>query len=540
MMLNRRSFMKTMAVAGGAMALEPVRISASRFQASGFFGTHPFIDNHPDAVFIMRTGVDADTDHDAIKQAGLEFARSAIVPRENGVPLTHLVPIKPNIRVDPGLVAKSATVGPNFVGTNVYFTEGVIEGLKELGLSANQIFLREVNGTERGYTLGYAEMSQRTGAQLRYMGQTVGTISENDLVWAETPKGLFYRKIPHLWPVNSQDSWLLNIAKMKTHGMCVTLCAKNLQGAVARPYQQHCGSPTSSLGIPAANLNPRWSADIKANFERHKADGVPRWDRPGNDWNSGLGMETWASRNTDNNAALAARTGLHIIEGIYGRDGDFSRGPNPPGDDNKQNGDPWNYMMNYIIFAKNAYHADIVGHWLAGHEPGNLGYFHLAKDRGLADTVNPMNIPVYEWKADGTATLASLPDFQRTPLKSYYLQRNYNGQTEPYWHLVNEPYDYPPVGVAERAEPRAFVLHQNHPNPFNPNTSIEYVVPKGGYVRLEVYNVSGQLMDVLVDGYRSPGSHMAVWNAHRRASGTYFYRFRCGDFAETRKMALLK
>lgn len=544
-MVNRRSFIRMMTAAGGAATLGPIRVLGSRYQSAGFFGAHPFVGNHPDSVFIMRTSVESETDTAARKQAGLEFARSAIVPRADGVPLTHIVPIKPNIRVDPGLVAaKSATVSPDFVGTDVYFTEGIIEGLKELGLSASQIFLREVNGTTSGYTLGYAEMSRRTGADLRYLGDPVGTISENDLVWTDTPEGLFFRKMPHLWPVNAPDTWMLNIAKLKTHGMGVTLCAKNLQGTLAKPYQQHCAGPSSTLGVQTGHRNASFQADIKANFDRHLATGVPRWDRPGSDFNCGLGMETWASRNTDNNAALKGRIGLHIIEGIFGRDGDFARGPNPSGDDNNQKGDPRNYPMNYIIFGGNAYHVDIVGHWLAGHEPGNFGLFHLAKERGLSRTVNPMNLPVYEWKSDGSATLTPLASFARTPLKTYYLQRNYSGQTEPYWHLVNEPYDYPaepPVGVEEqKAEPRALVLHQNHPNPFNPLTTIEYSLPHGGNVRLEVYNAAGQLVDVLAEGYRPAGSHLAVFDARGRASGTYFYRFRSGDYTVTRKMVLLK
>jgi hypothetical protein len=545
-MVTRRKFIQTLAAAGTAAVASPIRALASRSQTlAGYFGAHPFIDNHPDSVFIFRTKVDEDKNADAKKQAGLEFARAVIVPRTDGVPLTHLVPIKPNIRVNPTLVgaAKYATVSGDFVGTDVYFTEGVIAGLRELGLSANQIFLREVNGTATSFTLGYTEMSKRTGVELRFMGQSVGSISANDVVWTDTPDNLFYRKMPHLWPINSPNSWLLNIAKMKTHGMCVTLSAKNLQGTLVIPYQQHCDGPNSTLGIQSAHLNSNCFTAIRANFDRHKADKVPRWDRPGSDWNCGIGMETWASRNTDNNAALAAKTGLHIIEAVYGRDGDFSRGPNPAGNDNNQNGNPANYMMNYIIFGKNSYHVDIIGHWLAGHEPGNLGLFHLAKDRGLAKTFNPANIPVYEWKGDGSAALTPLGNFTRTPLKTYYLRRDYSSQNEPFWHLVNEPYTYPaesPLGIADKSEPGAFVLRQNHPNPFNPYTAIEYNLPRSGYARLEVYSANGQLLDVLVDGYQAGGAHMAVWNSSNRASGIYFYRFRFGDFVETKKMTLLR
>jgi hypothetical protein len=160
----------------------------------------------------------------------------------------------------------------------------------------------------------------------------------------------------------------------------------------------------------------------------------------------------------------------------------------------------------------------------------------------MSDVLDPRKIPLYLWE-DGKVTLIRLEDLPRTPLLSHYLTKDYNGQTEKPFHLINEPYDYSkvPLKVQDRGEsPRSFVLHQNYPNPFNPYTSIEYVVPKESPVKLEVYNASGQLVEVLVDGYRAPGSHMAVWNAYDRASGTYFYRFRCGGFTETRKMVLLK
>jgi type IX secretion system substrate protein len=84
------------------------------------------------------------------------------------------------------------------------------------------------------------------------------------------------------------------------------------------------------------------------------------------------------------------------------------------------------------------------------------------------------------------------------------------------------------------------VLSHNYPNPFNSNTSIEYTLPANGYARLEVYNSSGQLIDVLVNGYRMAGSHMAVWNTNNHSSGVYFYRFRYRDKSEAKKMTLVK
>ena len=152
-------------------------------------------------------------------------------------------------------------------------------------------------------------------------------------------------------------------------------------------------------------------------------------------------------------------------------------------------------------------------------------------------------IPVYDWNG-GVPTLTPLETFARTPLVTYYLQRDYGGQQEPYWHLVDEPYDYgpPPTAVLDEssARPGAFVLGQNYPNPFNASTLIEYRIPGDGRVRLEIYNARGQVVDVLLDGWRAGGSHVANWETGRHASGNYFYRFRTEGFEETRKMVLVR
>ncbi len=552
-MFNRRSFLKSAALTGSALAAGPVKTLASRKQTSaGYFGLHQFIENNPDAVFIMRTNVSDYMNTTEMVDAGLEFARSVFVPKSEGVPLTHLIPIKPNARYENGWQVNvqsrktAASRVQGYKGTDANFTEGVIEAMKELGFSSEQFFLREVNirSTGTGST-PYPEMAERTGVELRDMSDNVGVISENDLVWVDTPDGIWYRKIPYLWPINAPDTFMLNLGKMKAHGMGITLAAKNLQGSIAKPYQAHCTAWNANMSISSANKNPEAKTLIKENYERHLADGVPRWDRPGeNTWNSGIGMETWASRCIDNNANTPC--GLHVIESIYGVDGNFFVGPHTVDglQLNDKHGESWEFLMNYIIFGQNAFHCDIIGHWLAGHEPGNLGLFHMAMDNNLSKYLNPMSIPLYEWK-DGEAVAANLTDFERTELLTYYLQRNYDSTqpTEDYWHLMNEAFDYSTVSVDQSCSddrPEAFVLHQNRPNPFNPNTAIQFSIPNAGNARLEVYNASGQLVEVLADRYFSAGSHMVNWNTSGRSSGVYFYRFRFGGLSDTKKMTLIK
>ena len=93
---------------------------------------------------------------------------------------------------------------------------------------------------------------------------------------------------------------------------------------------------------------------------------------------------------------------------------------------------------------------------------------------------------------------------------------------------------------------RGLVLHQNHPNPFNPTTNIEYEVPAGGNrVTLRIYNSAGQLVRTLVDESQGPGPRNARWDGKGAsgepvASGVYFYRLKVGQAEASRQMVLLK
>ena len=88
--------------------------------------------------------------------------------------------------------------------------------------------------------------------------------------------------------------------------------------------------------------------------------------------------------------------------------------------------------------------------------------------------------------------------------------------------------------------PRDFRVSQNFPNPFNPTTTIEYALPEASHVTINIYNILGRKVETLVQGEQTAGSHQLVWNASDHSSGMYFYRIQAGDYAETRKMVLLK
>jgi hypothetical protein len=100
-------------------------------------------------------------------------------------------------------------------------------------------------------------------------------------------------------------------------------------------------------------------------------------------------------------------------------------------------------------------------------------------------------------------------------------------------------------GDNEWSLPPDFSLKQNYPNPFNPATTIEFSLPKRGHVKIEIFNLVGQKVQTLVDGYKPAGTYNITWDGtdtggNPLATGIYFCRFRAGDRVQVKKMVLIK
>ena len=101
------------------------------------------------------------------------------------------------------------------------------------------------------------------------------------------------------------------------------------------------------------------------------------------------------------------------------------------------------------------------------------------------------------------------------------------------------------VGIGDDAIPTVFSLAQNYPNPFNPTTRISFDLPDQSMVKMVVYNLLGQQVNVLKNDFMNAGHHVLDWNGldasgNEVASGVYFYELRAGNYVDKKKMLLLR
>ncbi len=122
---------------------------------------------------------------------------------------------------------------------------------------------------------------------------------------------------------------------------------------------------------------------------------------------------------------------------------------------------------------------------------------------------------------------------QRYPISLAFLDSamNYTTDIETY----NEQFNLP----------KSFAFSQNYPNPFNPSTVIKYQLPSTNHTQLNIYNIKGQLVKILVNEMQNAGYYNITWdgkdNDNREvASGLYIYRITAGNYMETKRMLLLK
>ena len=137
---------------------------------------------------------------------------------------------------------------------------------------------------------------------------------------------------------------------------------------------------------------------------------------------------------------------------------------------------------------------------------------------------------------------------QKETIKKYYVyDRKQNRMVKKSLDLHSgEPYYFVSLTEENTEPPKPRELSiSNYPNPFNPETTFSYSLPKDGKVSINIYNLKGQKVKTLINGYYKSGHYTSVWNGKNNngksvSSGVYFYKLKTKDKTIIRKMMLLK
>ena len=183
--------------------------------------------------------------------------------------------------------------------------------------------------------------------------------------------------------------------------------------------------------------------------------------------------------------------------------------------------------------------------------PGTFLYFvnaGAAEDYDLtlrlASDSGGMEVAAKNLHMEGNAAHLIWPDWNdlTAPIR-IEIDLNHDGPIDDTIYVNAHPTDI--AGQSSTALPRDFVLGQNFPNPFNPTTTISYSLPSRSRLTLDIFDVLGRRVRTLVDGLRPAGKYTAEWDGcdddgRPVSSGVYLYRLTAGQFAQTRKMVLVK
>ena len=510
--MKRRDFIKLSSAAGVAGVvgshLDTATANPMYAQASGF-DLHPFIKAHPEAVFVYLTDVKQKTDAKPIYDAAHKLASEMFVSTQGGAgyPNSTKIAGKPNWTCAPfdrDKNTEQSIIDGMGIITDNNFIEGYLNGVRDKG--PQQIYLRESACNNQWEPLGMTAMAKRSNFDLNSGMENIWDIPDK-IVFKKVDNGVVFREVAFQYPFNDPDSFLVSLAKYKSHNVAggVTGAIKNLQGTCANRFSNFCGSYANIFRSYDERLHKYFHENYldKVNelHKRHIAEGYPRWNEKlaRAPFNAGLYIEQWAQRMCDAYSVMNISKGIHVLEGIYWRDGDgFTLGPH--------NGRAMDFMCNMTLFGRDPFRIDIVAHWLAMHEPGNFGLFHIANERGLTNVLDPFDIPVYIWN-NGRARSAKLNSLKRHPLKVDYNKQ----EGEEVYHLCDEPFDYKAwkkTGKIAAIEPSIKVIGTDSDN----HIVMDVAVPKKGDVYVDILNNQGEVVWKMHAPDLEQGNHQVVWD----------------------------
>lgn len=186
--------------------------------------------------------------------------------------------------------------------------------------------------------------------------------------------------------------------------------------------------------------------------------------------------------------------------------------------------------------------------WISASETNHAGYNLLRSEVSeLATALRINSVLIDAGTAMGTETSYLYTDTEVNPQAAYYYwleSVSLNGESEyygPLMVLINAAGEEPSLPEI----PMQTQLFSAFPNPFNPATNLRYSLKAAGDVRLDIFNVKGQLLKSFSNTHSQPGYYQVSWdgrdiNGHLVGTGLYFYRMSSGKYSSSKKMIMAK
>ncbi len=377
---------------------------------------------NPDAVFIIYAGIKTEQDENGrikpcpeqIKRFGYRASQLIFSKGWNTKGKTY---IKPNLV---GSLSDSRNVEYSHSGiVHPYFIAGFADGLRGIGNSNLAIgargALRHPDIVASGFQ---ALLDEHNIPLIEAHVQYFDDYKRSELMWHENPEGVIARKFCSYRPTFEKDTTFINLAHAHVHPFGhTTLTLKNLQGIMPRGYGHTCDAwPTLDIWRRQFmdDFNPDFRANIEKAYIRHGNEGYKHWDhgafykqyvnaggyekfkkaradyemKRGEDRKVALNhiydiadsrlflAEVWAQRMMDQ-AQVFPQPYVSIVEGV------FSNGH-----------DSGAVHSDYLTVGQSMIAVDAVTTWLMGHDPREVPYLRIAKERGIGNN-DISSIPIY-------------------------------------------------------------------------------------------------------------------------------------------------
>lgn len=399
--------------------------------------------NNPRAVFLIETHVDAKKDKNGLFTEAVPQLHAA------GKSVAERILVKGDEK------GGSTFIKPNFTyvfphdynrTTGVYSSPDFIAGITEhLGNIGNTNFIAGEGPTDAKVhrSGGVYDAFDPAGIRMIEAGyKRFEHYDKKELNWKKVENSPVWKRIPFIRPVGDEDNFLINVSSMKCHFTALTtLTVKNLQGAVPKGYGQFC---TSWIDVESRakfddidfkkDFHKDYYERVEAEYVKHR--GFKRWEyntSHNGDYEKYLALggwdtfrkikidsdefnefkeqvgplmrqEIWIHRGLD--TANVIKPDLNIIEGIIAVDGEELH-RDAIGD---------HQLVNMVVAGVSPFEVDTVGSWIMGHDPQELWYTRIMKERGMGE--NDINkIDIYWIRDNGDIVpVKNIAEIKRHPI----------------------------------------------------------------------------------------------------------------------------